>query len=314
MTIEDFIDAKRHGLPYAGKMGTEKTLSSYGEALRRAESLVDRPLRQWVVKDGERMVREAKARNLSPATRNQTISAVRTFFAWAIGNKLYEGNNPMANIMAETLPRKLPTILTREEIDRVLDGIEVALRRKRQDALSRDDNTKHFGWAQEDTAEKYGLLFRVMFQAGLRIEEILTLRKDGVLDDGVKIIGKGRKERFVPLSAHLIERLKRYIGDHPYTDYVFYGEAGRSFGVDMGKPMTPHSAYAAFKEGLREAQLPEDLTPHVLRHSFATMALNKTKRLEVVQDLLGHSSPQTTRIYAQVAKDELKEEYAKLGF
>jgi site-specific recombinase XerD len=314
MTIEEYLDAKRNGLPYAGKMGTEKTLATYGEALRRAEALVGKPLSKWVVKDGERMVRESKSVGHSPATRNQTVTAVRSFFAWAIGNKLYDGPNPMANIMAETLPRKLPTILTREEIDRLLNGIETALRRKREEALSRDDNTKHFGWAQEDTAEKYGLLFRIMFQAGLRIEEILTLRKDGVLDDGVKVIGKGRKERFVPLSAHLIDRLKRYVADHPYTDYVFYGEAGRSFGIDMGKPMTPHSAYQAFKAGLEEARLPSDLTPHVLRHSFATMALNKTKRLEVVQDLLGHSSPNTTRIYAQVAKDELKEEYAKLGF
>src|SRR5690606_17255683 len=99
---------------------------------------------------------------------------------------------------------------------------------------------------------------------------------------------------------------------HPYTDFVFYGEAGRVHGIDTGEPMAATSFRRAFNDGLKLAGMSEKITPHKLRHTFATQALEATGRVEVVQKLLGHSNPSTTLVYAQVRPNALKEEYRKI--
>ena len=312
-TIDQFLEAKRLGLPYTGKKGTPQTLRAYKMALQRTERLVGKPLTKFDSRDAEVFLTEAEAQALSPASRNQSITSARSAFEWAIANGKYKGVNPFRAVKAQSMPQKLPRVLKHEDVLRLLDAIEEAERERREQVLAAShENTRNFGWVAEDTAEKYGLFFRVMYFGGLRIGEVLGLQKDDVLEDGVRVTGKGAKERFVPLPAELLTRLRSYIAEHPYTDFVFYGEAGRSFGVDTGKPMKGNKAYAAFAAGLKRAGLPSELTPHSLRHSFATHALSRTKRLEVVQDFLGHANPATTRIYAQVARDELKSEYGKL--
>ena len=311
-TIEQFLEAKRLGLPYTGKIGTPQTLKAYKVALQRIERLVGRPLAKFGTKDAETFLRAADKESLSPASRNQSITAARSAFEWAIANGRFKGVNPFHAVKAQALPQKLPKVLAHEEVLRLLDAIEEQAREEHEAALASHENTRNFAWANSDVSEKYGLLFRVMYFGGLRISEVLGLRKDAVLEDGIRVNGKGRRERFVPLPADLLQRLRSYIEQHPYTALVFYGEAGRSYGVDTGMPMKGNKAYELFTKGLKRAGLPEDLTPHALRHSFATHALSKTRRLEVVQDFLGHASPTTTRIYAQVARDELKSEYGKL--
>lgn len=311
-TVEGFLEAKRYGLPYTGKTGTPETLKAYKIAIQRVERLVGKPLTKFGPQDAEVFLRAADAEKLSPASRNQSITASRSAFEWAIANGKYKGANPFHAVRAQSLARKLPRVLKHEEVLKLLDAIEAQAQEDRVGALASHENTKHFAWANDDSAEKYGLLFRVMYFGGLRISEVLGLKKDDVLEDGIRVNGKGSKERFVPLPSDLLERVRAYTVAHPYTSFVFYGEAGRSYGVDTGKPMKGNKAYEAFAKGLKRAGLSPDLTPHTLRHSFATHALSRTKRLEVVQDFLGHANPATTRIYAQVARDDLKSEYGKL--
>lgn len=312
-TIDQFLSAKQLGLPYTGKKGTPQTLKAYKSALLRVERLVGKPLTKFDARDAEVFLTKAEAQALSPASRNQSITSARSTFEWAIANGKYKGVNPFRAVRAQSAPQKLPRVLKHEEVLRLLDAIEEAERERREAVLaSTHENTKNFGWVHEDTAEKYGLLFRVMYFGGLRIGEVLGLKKADVLDDGVRVNGKGAKERFIPLPADLLSRLRSYTAKHPYTEFVFYGEAGRAFGVDSGKPMRGNKAYEVFAAGVKRAGLPSELTPHSLRHSFATHALSRTKRLEVVQDFLGHANPATTRIYAKVAQDELKSEYEKL--
>ena len=144
-----------------------------------------------------------------------------------------------------------------------------------------------------------------------RITEARELLKKNVLDDGVIVVGKGNKERFLPLPPKLLADLKAYVDTHKWGPYVFYGETGRSF-QKGSEPLNEKRLYESFREAANALGLPEDFTPHNLRHSFGTEALAKTNRIEVVQDLLGHANTATTRIYAKVLRDDLKAQYAKI--
>lgn len=278
-TIECFLEATKLGMPYTGRGSSEKTLTTYGESLRRVERLVGKPLAQFDPTCGQTFLRNTDG--LGVATVNASIVAAKGFFRWAIGNKLFKGENPFEHIRTKTIERKLPVILdSRDEVERLLDAIE---------------------------SEKYSLFFRVMFYGGLRMEEVLTLRKDALRENGVLIKGKGAKERFVPLNEDVLNRLRLYIASHDKTDYVFYAESGKQ----GNQPMKSYTAREAFTAGLKAAGLPETLTPHKLRHTFATQLLEATGRIEVVQKVLGHSNPATTLIYAQVRDSALAAEYQK---
>lgn len=286
-TVAEYIEAKRLGAPYAGRVGTAKTLQGYGTALKLAERLVGKPIARFEADDATTLLREADAAGYSQAMKNQMVSALKGAFEWAIGNGLYAAQNPFAMVRVQVVQRAHPRVLSQAEIERLVEAIQLEA---------------------GEQAEKYVLILSLMGYSGLRIGEALSLRKDGVLADGIRIMGKGRKEAFVPVKPDLLERLRAYIAAHPRTLYVFYGENG----IETDKPMGTATVYRVFARARERAGLPAEVRPHTLRHSFATHALRVTKRLEVVQDLLRHADPKTTRWYAQLAKEDLQAEYGKL--
>lgn len=305
VVIDEYLNATKLGMPYTGRANSEKTLSTYGESLRRVERAIGKPLLQCGPTCGQTFLKNSQ--QLSQSTRNTSIVAAKGFFAWAIGNGYFKGANPFEHIRTKDVEKKLPVVLTHEEALRLLDCIEEAQRQKKDAALEKT-NVANFAWTSIDWAEKYGLFFRVMYFAGLRIDEVLHLRKKDVLDEGIQVQGKGAKERFVPVQASLLAQLHQYIDMHPHTDYVFYGEGRTTY---ENRPMTVAAARRAFNEGVKLAGLPDTITPHKLRHSFATHVLESTKRIEIVQKLLGHENPATTLIYAKVRPTELISEYGK---
>lgn len=311
-TIDAFIEAKALGMPHTGDGSSELTLKAYKSALNQIEQAVNRHFFDIVGRDVETYLQYAQERKLSAATINKTLVAAKQAFDWAIATGHPLQQNPFTAVRRQKVTRKLPRILTQEEAERIFAATRELGAEKR--ASIHEGAAQYLPWAQKDTTAKYELIFRLWYYGGLRLSEAIGLLKRDLRLDHVIIEGKGSKQRIVPLPPELMKQLYEWREANPDTQYMFYGENGRAYGVEPTRPMHPNQAYRIFKMAVERAGIerPDEITPHTLRHSFATRAAAKTGRLEVVQDLLGHADPKTTRIYVQLAQEDLQREYKKI--
>lgn len=183
--------------------------------------------------------------------------------------------------------RKLPDVLSIEEVDSLLDiKIENAF----------------------DYRNK--AMLELMYSSGLRVSELVSLElKDIDLDNKfVRCIGKGKKERIVPIGDYAVDYLKKYIEEYRpllkkgyNTDSLFLN--------NHGKEMTRQGFFLIIKKIAKDKKINKNITPHMLRHSFATHLLNNGADLRTIQEMLGHSNISTTQIYTNLSTDILKENY-----
>lgn len=275
-TKSDYLLAKARGGAHAGQPASTRTVSAYHEALSRAERLLGKELAN-VTEDDADFLMEAME-ELAPATRNHTIAALRGFYRWAIGSGRYKGSNPFDSITSAKVNRKLPRILTREQIEELLEAI---------------------------SSEKYRLFFSLMYFGGLRIAEVAKLESRNVSNGGMLINGKGGKMRFVPLPKSVFEEVVEWIENQGRRKYVFGSDVGKAYSNDAMQSLV--YAYEQFRKAVNIVGLPSDTRPHNLRHSSATHFHKAVGDLAKTQKFLGHSSPLTTTIYAQIADQEIAE-------
>jgi len=229
----------------------------------------------------------AKAKATSIARR---LSSVRRFYAL----QLQQGSlraDPTLRVKAPKLPRRLPKNLSEAKVEALL--------------------------AAPDTKTTLGLRDRAMLETlyatGLRVSELVGLTLAQVsLDMGVvRVLGKGSKERLVPLGEEAISWLKRYLTEVRPT-LAGRGKSTAMFVTARGGPLTRQAFWALIKRLGAKAGIPvATLSPHVLRHAFATHLLNHGADLRVVQLLLGHADIATTTIYTHVARERLKRLHAE---
>ena len=183
--------------------------------------------------------------------------------------------------------RKLPNILTIEEVDNLLDI-----------------NLK----SPFDYRNK--AMLELMYSSGLRVSELINLKLSDIdLDNNyVRCFGKGNKERIVPIGEVAIEYLKIYINEYRdsmkkgyYTENIFLN--------NHGKNITRQGFFLIIKQIAKEKDIDKNITPHMLRHSFATHLLNNGADLRTIQEMLGHANLSTTQVYTNVSTDILKENY-----
>ena len=153
-------------------------------------------------------------------------------------------------------------------------------------------------------------MLELMYSSGLRVSELVDLKLNNIdLDNGyVRCLGKGKKERIIPIGEIAIEYLKKYINEYRnsmkkgyYTENVFLN--------NHGKNITRQGFFLIIKNIAKEKNIDKNITPHMLRHSFATHLLNNGANLRTIQEMLGHSSITTTQIYTNVSNDIIKENY-----
>lgn len=199
----------------------------------------------------------------------------------------YKIKDISSKIINPKLRRKLPNTLTIEEVDNLLD---MKL------------NTP-FDYRNKAMLE-------LMYSSGLRVSELVDLKLNNIdLDNGyVRCLGKGKKERIIPIGEIAIEYLKKYINEYRnsmkkgyYTENVFLN--------NHGKNITRQGFFLIIKNIAKEKNIDKNITPHMLRHSFATHLLNNGANLRTIQEMLGHSSITTTQIYTNVSNDIIKENY-----
>ncbi len=213
------------------------------------------------------------------------ISSIKTFHRYL--SSIYEINDISIDIDTPRFYKKLPNILTIEEVENLLNiKLETAF----------------------DYRNK--AMLEVMYATGLRVSELVNLELNNVnLDEGyVRCFGKGNKERIVPLGEIALKYLKNYIDD--YRDSLKKRcLCDKIFLNNHGKGITRQGFFIILKEIAEEKGINKNITPHMLRHSFATHLLNNGADLRSIQVMLGHSNLSTTQIYTNVSNEVLKENY-----
>ena len=151
-------------------------------------------------------------------------------------------------------------------------------------------------------------MLEVLYATGLRVSELVNLRHNQVnLNQGVvRIVGKGNRERLIPLGEESVRWLHQFV-QGPRVEILLERQTDFMFPTRRGDKMTRQAFWHIIKRYARKAQIDKDLSPHTLRHAFATHLLNHGADLRVVQMLLGHSDLSTTQIYTHVARERLKE-------
>ncbi len=236
-------------------------------------------------------------RQFDRATIHLKMSALRSFFKWLVRTERVK-LNPLVGLTLPKKARKLPKFLTIQQVEALLE----APLRDEADRRARRSRPTHDFSAWRDKA-----ILETLYSAGLRIHELVQLNDDDmdVLGEVVRVRGKGKKERLAALGGPAIETLQKYL------EVRARSTRGPLFVNRFGGRMTARSMQRMLKKYLIAAGLDPSLTPHKLRHSFATHMLDAGADLRSVQELLGHANLSTTQIYTHITPERLKKVYEK---
>jgi integrase/recombinase XerD len=228
---------------------------------------------------------------LAPTSLRRRAAAIRGFYRFCFGEGLIEVD-VASHLDLPRMPRLLPDTLTVAEVGRLLDAAAAAGLRERA-------------------------LLELLYAAGLRISEALRLDLEDVSLDGafVRVIGKGDRERLVPIGEIAIAALRDWL-DGPRAallarHHVEAVRGGPVFLGDRGGRLARQQAWATVRRAARDAGITAHVSPHTLRHSFATHLLEGGADLRIVQELLGHASISTTQLYTHVTGERIREVYAR---
>jgi len=221
---------------------------------------------------------------LAPASIRRNISAIRTYYRFLLAEGRAE-KDPSERLETPRGWRTLPGVLTVDEAERLIKSVGL----------------------EEPFAFRDRALFELAYGAGLRVSEWLSIQtKDVILSDGiVRVFGKGSKERLVPIGRSAIGAVAVYLRElRPKLDR---GESqGKLFLNARGQPLTRMGAWKILKKYVQKAGITRPVSPHTLRHSFATHLLEGGADLRAVQEMLGHADISTTQIYTHVDREYLR--------
>ncbi|HZS58287.1 MAG TPA: site-specific tyrosine recombinase XerD [Gemmatimonadaceae bacterium] len=221
---------------------------------------------------------------LAPASIRRNISAIRTYYRFLLAEGRAE-KDPSERLETPKGWRTLPGVLTAQEAQRLIESVEIG----------------------EPLAFRDRALFELAYGAGLRVSEWLSIQvKDVLLSDGiVRVFGKGSKERLVPIGRTAVGAVAVYLRElRPKLDR---GESqGKLFLNARGQPLTRMGAWKILKKYVEKAGITRPVSPHTLRHSFATHLLEGGADLRAVQEMLGHADISTTQIYTHVDREYLR--------
>jgi integrase/recombinase XerD len=242
---------------------------------------------------------------LAPSSLRRRAAALKGFYRFAYGENLIRVD-VAAHLDLPRPSRLLPETLTVEETERLLEAAG-----SEPDAAT-DPDAPSAVHAIRDRA-----LIELLYAAGLRISEAIGLDRDHLSVDGafVRVIGKGDKERLVPVGDVALDWLTRWI-DGPRVGLLALGHVapvrgGPLFLGDRGGRLARQQAWAAVKRAASKAGLADRVSPHTLRHSFATHLLEGGADLRIVQELLGHASISTTQLYTHLTGERIRDVYSR---
>lgn len=239
-------------------------------------------------------------------TTRRKLSSLRSFFKFLSREEMVKGN-PFSAVVLPKKPKRLPKVMSVEEVKRLLEAPLIA-------PPDVDDAPDDTIWTVYQQARDIAIL-EVLYSCGMRIAELTGLGDDQIdlLSGVIRVRGKGKKERLCALGGPASDALQKCLELRSDFWAALVGK-GRPPAVFLNKHagrLTPRSVERLMKKYLHIAGLNPEMTPHALRHSFATHLLDAGADLRSVQELLGHASLSTTQIYTHVSIERLKEVYEK---
>lgn len=288
MLARDFGLSLDGYLKMLGQQGkSAHTLSAYGRDLTELVRLLtegsSETAQDLTRRDFVAALKRLSQQGLSERTLARKLSAWRQYCGWLVQSGMMD-NDPTFNLKAPRLPERLPKALPQEELNHMLDSAP----------------------ADDSLAVRDHALFELMYGSGLRLSEIHGLDLgDVLLDEGwVSVTGKGRKERQIPLSGKSVEALRAYLSERVAADgetALFTGKNGTRLGQ---RQIQKRLQAWAVRQGSGQ-----HISPHMMRHSYASHLLQSSRDIRAVQELLGHSNLSTTQIYTKLDFDHLAKVY-----
>ena len=284
--IDRFTDALwlEEGLSANTLAAYRGDLALYARWLRKEEGL------DLLASEEQHLHAYFAARAASRATTaNRRLTVLKRFFRWALREQLIQAD-PTLRLLAAKQPMRMPMTLSEAQVEALLAAPDAAT----------------------PLGQRDGAMLELMYASGLRVSELVALKTFHVsLTDGVlRVLGKGSKERLVPFGEVAGDRLQRYLHEaRPallgprQSEDLFVTSAGRKRGSAMSRVMF----WTLIKRYAVRAGISTPLSPHTLRHAFATHLLNHGADLRAVQMLLGHADISTTTIYTHIARERLKD-------
>ncbi|MBI9037039.1 MAG: tyrosine-type recombinase/integrase [Bacteroidales bacterium] len=249
-------------------------------AIESAKLVNQAIIRSWII--------SLKEESISTRTINRKISCLKTFFSFLIKESEIS-NNPMLKILSPKTSKKLPTFIEEEKMEILFDEVD-------------------FGEGFEAARDR--LILDIFYSTGIRLSELINLKSENIdfKKFQIKVLGKRNKERIIPFSKGINNLILNYITlknnyfNNKITDsYLFLSKSG--------KKAYPKLIYRVVNKYLSKITTLKKLSPHVLRHTFATHMLNNGADLNAIKELLGHSNLSATQIYTHNSIDKLKKVY-----
>ncbi|MCJ7806359.1 MAG: site-specific tyrosine recombinase XerD [Clostridia bacterium] len=232
---------------------------------------------------------DLKKNGRATSTISRCIASIRSFFTFLLQEGIIE-NNPALDLASPRIEKKLPRVLTTGEVDLLLDQPKLG---------------EHNGLRDKAMLE-------LLYASGIRVSELVGLN---ITDFDPKVgylrcLGKGMKERIVPIGSMSVNCVSAYLGNSREKLLDKNGETAL-FVNHHGKRMSRQGFWKILKKYARKSNIKGEITPHTLRHSFATHLLENGADLRSVQEMLGHSDISTTQIYTQITRRKIREVYDK---
>lgn len=223
---------------------------------------------------------------LSASSQNRILSGIRSFYRFLEEESLMK-SNPAGLITNPESSRKLPEVLTYDEIKKMLDGIDLS----------------------EPIGQRNKTIIELLYACGLRVSELINLKASQVYpEDGfLRIRGKGDKERLVPVGKSTLKSIRIYTEEIRSLQVVLMANKDILFLNRTGKKMSRHLIFKIVKQTAEKAGITKNVSPHTFRHSFATHLLEGGADLIAVQQMLGHASISTTEIYTHLDREYLRD-------
>lgn len=249
--------------------------------------------------DFRAFLRHLSRRELGRATIHLTFSALRTFYKFLI-QRGHLARSPIRNLTLPKPERRLPKFVTVAQADTLLTAPQRECKREREGGEQKPDEAAFL----RDAA-----ILETIYSCGLRVSEVCGLRGEDLDESGrsIRVRGKGKRERLVPIGAPALNAIHAYWNALPHRPTQ--AEPVFLTAPDSAEPIRPAQVQKRLKRYLLAAGLDTSLTPHKLRHSFATHLLDNGADLRSVQELLGHRNLSTTQIYTHVTTERLKHAY-----
>lgn len=269
------------------KKYSENTIKSYQNNLKKYQNYFKNKNISMINEENiKEYLKHLKIEKNTSKTISHNISTLRSFYKFLLIEKIIN-KNPMEWIEIPKIKKNLPKTLTFDEINKLLD-------------IKLNDNYSYRNKA----------MLELMYSSGLRVSELVNVKLHDVDSESciIRIMGKGNKERIVPLGDYAIKYIDIYLKKYrdklikkEYNDYLFLN--------NHGKKMTRQGFFKIIKNIAKQQNIKTEFSPHTLRHSFATHLLDGGADLRSIQEMLGHSDISTTQIYTHVSKELLKENY-----